>query len=32
MIAHRDESLSSCDYILRLQHGGIVADTPAVAI
>jgi len=31
MIAHRDESLSSCDRIVRLQHGKIVADTPARA-
>ena len=32
MIAHRDESLSSCDRILRLQNGRLVADEPALAL
>ncbi len=31
MIAHRDESLASCDRILRFQNGRILADAPALA-
>jgi ATP-binding cassette subfamily C protein len=31
MIAHRDASLSSCDRIVRLQNGKIVADEAALA-
>ena len=30
MIAHRDQSLASCDRILRLQSGRAVADEPAL--
>ena len=30
MIAHRDQSLASCDRILRLQRGRAVADEPAL--
>jgi ATP-binding cassette subfamily C protein len=32
MIAHRDESLSSCDRIVRFQNGRIVANEPALAL
>ena len=32
MIAHRDESLSFCDRILRLQNGRLAADEPALAL
>jgi ABC-type bacteriocin/lantibiotic exporter with double-glycine peptidase domain len=32
MIAHRDESLSFCDHVVRLQDGKIVTDVPALAI
>jgi len=32
MIAHRDESLSSCDRIIRIENGRIVADPPAQAV
>jgi ATP-binding cassette, subfamily C, bacterial len=31
MIAHRQESLSSCDRILRLQNGRLVAEEPALS-
>ena len=31
MIAHRDESLSSCDRILRLQNGRLAASEPSPA-
>jgi ABC-type transport system involved in cytochrome bd biosynthesis fused ATPase/permease subunit len=30
MIAHRDQSLVSCDRMLRLQNGRAVADEPAL--
>jgi ATP-binding cassette subfamily C protein len=30
MIAHRDQSLASCDRMLRLQSGRAVADEPAL--
>jgi ATP-binding cassette, subfamily C, bacterial len=30
MIAHRDQSLASCDRLLRLQNGGAIADEPAL--
>ena len=32
MIAHRDESLSCCDRVLRFQPGRQVADEPALPI
>lgn len=32
MIAHRDESLSSCDRILRFQAGSYLADQSALAV
>lgn len=32
MIARRDESLSSCDRIIRIERGRIVADRPALAV
>jgi len=32
MIAHRDESLSCCDRIIRVENGRIVADRPALAV
>jgi len=31
MIAHRDESLSACDHILRFEGGRVVVDAPALA-
>jgi ABC-type multidrug transport system fused ATPase/permease subunit len=31
MIAHRDESLSSCDRILRFERGRLLADAPPLA-
>jgi ATP-binding cassette subfamily C protein len=30
MIAHRDQSLASCDRMLRLQNGRAMADEPAL--
>jgi ATP-binding cassette subfamily C protein len=30
MIAHRDQSLASCDHMLRLQNGRALADEPAL--
>jgi ABC-type transport system involved in cytochrome bd biosynthesis fused ATPase/permease subunit len=30
MIAHRDQSLASCDRMLRLQDGRAIADEPAL--
>ena len=30
MIAHRDQSLASCDHMLRLQNGRAPADEPAL--
>jgi len=30
MIAHRDQSLSYCDRVLRLQNGRAVVDEPAL--
>ena len=32
MIAHRDESLSSCDRIVRFQNGRLVGDEAALAV
>jgi len=32
MIAHRDESLSSCDRIVRFENGGLVGDEAALAV
>ena len=30
MIAHRDQSLASCDRVLRLENGRAVADEPGL--